>query len=220
MSYVYIIEFDGGLVKVGRTNNPKNRITAHAGNVRSVSGAKINKQWVSVKHSNYSENEANLINFCSSKFDKNEGAGREWFVGCNFESIVCYAECLHYSSDTAEKKTFDKEKTKSYLDGIFGSVEEKNDKKKLSLCYELAIKLELFIRESLWIGGEIFNADERNGLSQFVSVVAVYFYSGDPAEMLIDAVSQILLCGENEADGVHQLYFDACESIAKLWSEK
>jgi hypothetical protein len=69
-------------------------------------------------------------------------------------------------------------------------------------------------------GGEIFNADESSGLSPFVAVVAVYFYSGDPTEMLIDAVSQILLCGENEAGGVHQLYSDACESIANILGAK
>jgi hypothetical protein len=151
MSYVYIIEFDGGLVKVGRTNNPKNRIAAHAGNVRSVSGYKIINHWVSVKHSNYSENEANLINFCSAKFDKNEGSGREWFVGCDFDSIVSYAKCLHYSIETEEEKILDEVKTKAYLDRIYGSAEEKNDKQKLTICYECAIKLELFIRESLWV---------------------------------------------------------------------
>ena len=220
MSHIYIIEFSGGLFKVGRTNNPKNRIKAHTSAVRSVSGLQITNQWVSCAHSNHSENELNLIRFCAARFDQNEGSGREWFKGCKFDELVSYAEGLSYFIDSDEKKVIDEEKSKAYLDKIFGSLDDRLNQAKSQLSYECAIKLEGFIRDSLWVGGDIFAVDEKYGYSPFVVMVGAYFYSGNPVEMLIDSVSQILIDDKDQMHTTHDFYMEACSAVAKLWGEK
>lgn len=219
MSHIYVIEFSCGLIKVGKTRNPKSRISTHASTVRIVSGAEISREWVSIAHTNNSENELKLINFCSSKFGNGKSKGREWFNGCSFDEVVIYAEKLEYSQDFLEKNAADEESTRLFLDK-FGTVEQKNEQIKSSISYECAIKLENFIRDSLWVGGDLFEVNDKFGMSPFVIVVGAYFYGGDPVELLIEAMSQILMCDENQAATVNIFYREAYSSISKLWGDK
>lgn len=216
MSYVYAIKFSCGLVKVGRTHKPKERISTHASTVRNVSGSEIIKRWVSQPHTNNSENEEKLIRFCSSISDPARSSGREWFNGCNFDAVITYAETLNYSNDFVERKKINEETTNKYLDKMYGTVEQRNDIAKSELSYSCAKKLEDFIVDSLWIGGDIFKVDDKFGLSPFVVMVGAYFYSGNPVEMLIEAMSQILICDDEQISTTNDFYLDACSHVAKL----
>lgn len=220
MSFVYIIEFTCGLIKVGKSFNPKSRISSHQSSVRSISGSGISRHWISSAHTNYSENELILIKYCELKCDKATSKGREWFNGCSFDEIVCYAEGMSYLVDFDEKRIIDEEKSKACLDKIFGTADEKLSQAKAKLSYECAIKLEDFIRDSLWVGGDIFDNDEKTGCSHFVTIVGAYFYSGDPIDLLIEATSQILMCESCQMQTTHDFYMDAARALAKLWGEK
>lgn len=215
MSHIYVIEFSCGLIKVGKTYNPKNRISTHASTVRNVYGSEISREWVSIPHTNSSENELKVINFCSSMCSNDNSKGREWFKGCSFDDVVLYAENLKYSTDFVEKKAVDEQSIRLFLDK-FGTIDQKNDRLKSLLSYECAISLECFIRDSLWVGGDIFKVDDKFGLSPFVVMVGAYFYSGNPVEMLIEAMSQILICDDDQIRTTNDFYLEACSSVAKL----
>jgi hypothetical protein len=61
--YIYIIEFESGAIKVGMTTNFNQRLKTHRTTLGRVSP--VLRFWVSVLHSNYLENEKELIEFIS-----------------------------------------------------------------------------------------------------------------------------------------------------------
>ena len=58
--YVYVLEFSTGIVKVGKTRNPRARIATHIEDARKF-GASIKCLWLSVQHENYSDNERAVL---------------------------------------------------------------------------------------------------------------------------------------------------------------
>lgn len=82
---VYVIGFSNGLVKVGKSINPNNRLNAHRLTLGCV--ADIVDTWVSGYHLNYSENESLLI----SKLNNNKSEIGNY----DFKEIVSFAKTLN-----------------------------------------------------------------------------------------------------------------------------
>ena len=62
--YVYVLEFTSGLVKPGRTQDPRSRLGDHAKSAR-LFGAELADWWVSPLHDGWKGNEESLIAFAS-----------------------------------------------------------------------------------------------------------------------------------------------------------
>lgn len=58
--YVYVLEFSTGIVKVGKTRNPRACIATHVDDARKF-GATVDQLWLSEWHENYSDNERALL---------------------------------------------------------------------------------------------------------------------------------------------------------------
>lgn len=58
--YVYVLEFSTGIVKIGKTRNPRARIATHVEDAKKF-GATVDQLWLSEWHENYSDNEQALL---------------------------------------------------------------------------------------------------------------------------------------------------------------
>lgn len=96
-TFVYVLQFSSGVVKVGYTANPAQRLKQHADTAQQH-GGDITKHWVSQPHAQANENERRLIAFCADRAPRvtgNEKAG-EYFTGLDFEEVLAYAKSLPY----------------------------------------------------------------------------------------------------------------------------
>jgi hypothetical protein len=203
MSHVYVIEFDGGLIKVGRTSYPDQRIKTHESTVCNFTKKKIVNKWISSKHGNAKENELKMISFCSSTGEST--GSREWFKGVSFFDVVAFSESLIFD------KSMERDPRRYYeVSAKFAHAEIEMEA--VSRAYSCAIKLESYIVDSLWIGGDIFQKTD-SGHSTFCAVLAAYFLSGDPIELLIDAVEGISVHPEDQVGVVHRLYSQALSYV-------
>lgn len=95
-SYVYVLEFSNGTVKVGYTKNPRQRLT---GLVKESAryGQTMTRHWVSVPHWNAWENEKVLIEFCASRFSEviDSGSG-EYFAEGDFDDVINFSNTLNF----------------------------------------------------------------------------------------------------------------------------
>lgn len=92
--YVYVVAFDSDLVKVGRSRNPKRRLSEHEKGA-AVHGASITNSWVSPPHVNYGDNEALLIDFCAAR---TTALGVEYFRGVDFDEVAQFAASLTFDN--------------------------------------------------------------------------------------------------------------------------
>ena len=100
--YIYIFGFSNGMVKVGLSkNSPEKRIKSHE-MIMSLSGAKITKSFISIKHLEYKENESNLIEFIRNNGEV-AGSGREWSK-ISFINVSEFMNTLKVTPVNAELK--------------------------------------------------------------------------------------------------------------------
>jgi hypothetical protein len=88
--HIYVIGFDSGTVKVGRTINPKQRLATHA-RIARVHGVTVRDSWTSDRHLGADETERQLIAFCcrwGSQIDA------EYFRDIAFENARAFAQLL------------------------------------------------------------------------------------------------------------------------------
>lgn len=99
--HVYVIEFSSGLVKVGMTASPKERMRQHESLAR-IHDVAIGQHWVSEPHAGARANEKRLIDFCrTSPGATNVG---EFFKGVEFLRVRDFAESLSYERATQEEE--------------------------------------------------------------------------------------------------------------------
>jgi hypothetical protein len=89
--HIYVIEFGSGTVKVGKTANPKNRLSQHEGAARMM-GTEVISSWFSSRHRGWSENEDHLISFCLKRYG-DPVVGRETFRAPASE-VIRFAQSL------------------------------------------------------------------------------------------------------------------------------
>lgn len=95
--YVYVLSFDCGRVKVGRTIDPWTRVDELSRRARRR-GATVLSGWVSVPHLGMAQTEDTLLSWCRS-----EAAAEpenEYFTGLTFNQVVQQALSLRYPDYT------------------------------------------------------------------------------------------------------------------------
>ena len=90
--YIYVLCYDDGLVKVGRTRDARSRVTGHA-TTGKVFGRQLADWWVSPPHDGWRENEKALIGFAA---DLGAPVAAEYFPGIGFDDIVARAKTLTF----------------------------------------------------------------------------------------------------------------------------
>lgn len=86
---LYVILFDNGVIKVGKSYNASFRVRRHKLEAHKY-GVGISKH-ICIKNNNISERD--LINFC--KQNGNSHAGNEYFTGVSFTSIINFVSSYH-----------------------------------------------------------------------------------------------------------------------------
>ncbi len=89
---IYIIENDGGYIKIGVSENVEKRLESLSGS--NGGGHKIVRVWVSPKTWLYT-----MEHVLQDKFSNNRIKGTEWFAGIRFEGVVQKAEELFSSKE-------------------------------------------------------------------------------------------------------------------------
>lgn len=99
-AHVYVIEFSTGVVKVGRSNDPRSRLGKHHADAQ-LHGHRIVRCWLSALHLNDVENENALIAYgrhcCTSSMRS------EYFLGLPFDRVTEFAESLAFNPVTREE---------------------------------------------------------------------------------------------------------------------
>lgn len=90
IGYIYVIKFDTGAIKVGRTSRPSKRISEHDRACRPF-GVEIEDVWISQPHDGYMNSERILIAACSKIVTPIK---KEYFRGVDFAVVVDIAREL------------------------------------------------------------------------------------------------------------------------------
>ncbi|MEU2789063.1 hypothetical protein [Streptomyces sp. NPDC007100] len=94
--HVYVVSFESGLIKVGRSKSPTDRLRKY----RQEGVIHVNpvaESWVSPLHAKWSDNEEQLIRFCEANGTMaSNGYRGEYFTGLSFEQVRSYAEGLPF----------------------------------------------------------------------------------------------------------------------------
>lgn len=88
--YLYVIRFETGVVKVGRTNHPSRRIGEHRRDAFAYNVV-MTDVWVSEEHLGHLTNEVELITYAHSTAGRMR---REYFHGADFRGLAEYAHAL------------------------------------------------------------------------------------------------------------------------------
>ncbi|MFD5566675.1 GntR family transcriptional regulator [Streptomyces cadmiisoli] len=92
-SYVYALKFNVGIVKVGLTGSPSQRIRSYVTYLLPF-GISIEDRWFSEPHGQAEDNEAMLLSFCRAR--ASEVTNREYFAGVDFGELKDFASTLPY----------------------------------------------------------------------------------------------------------------------------
>ena len=129
---LYIVEFDSGVIKVGKGVNPKSRIKSHEATGK-IAGWKIKREFkiecVGLAHCP----EIMLINFAASK--SSEIRCREWFLGVDFDQLV------EKATEFSKLETKKNREKKGGLAGVFKNLFFMNESKGFDQCLEIAEQL-------------------------------------------------------------------------------
>jgi hypothetical protein len=85
--YLYVIQFNDHVVKVGRSINVVHRIRQHRCEARKI-GARVQKIWISFPYMSNAD-EAKLIAFCKARYPLIQGF--EYFLTDEFDTVTDYA---------------------------------------------------------------------------------------------------------------------------------
>jgi hypothetical protein len=91
---LYVLEFDSGMVKVGRSATPQSRSRDHVRHVRRYTGGGLVRGWLSVAHSNVVDTEQALIR--QGRGWATSVEGNEYLFGASFTKLVRFASSLTY----------------------------------------------------------------------------------------------------------------------------
>lgn len=101
-SFIYVVLFDNGMVKVGKTKNPEKRIGQHADRVGCL-GVSIDKTFVSDGFNGAgwaNSKERSAIAWCIKNGGKRFGS--EWFSGIVFSDLCDFVKDICSSNFTSE----------------------------------------------------------------------------------------------------------------------
>lgn len=99
MQYLYVCHFSNGHIKVGRSIDPKARISAHADRVACM-GVELVEHHIAECAGHSAPAELALIDRCAQSATKRNKS--EWFEGLDFPSVCEW--CAEFSSISAENQ--------------------------------------------------------------------------------------------------------------------
>jgi hypothetical protein len=97
MGYLYLLELSDGVVKVGVTHSPEQRLETHR-HALEKGGRAIFRRWLSPSHWNFRSNETDMIHALTVLASRGVD-GREWFAGVPMDVAVGMAMTLDFKSD-------------------------------------------------------------------------------------------------------------------------
>ncbi|MFI7330668.1 GntR family transcriptional regulator [Micromonospora aurantiaca (nom. illeg.)] len=89
--YIYVLEFSNGVIKVGSTKNPRQRLQVHVKDFQ-LSGATLDRYWLSEPFPEYLVAESKLIEYGTAESES--VIRKEYFTGLVFGEVVAAAEEL------------------------------------------------------------------------------------------------------------------------------
>ncbi len=116
-AHLYLIEFSTGVVKVGRTISPKERLATHTRSAR-IHGVDVLRSWVSERHHGCVGTERQLIDLCGRLGARVEA---EYFRGVPFDKVQMFALLLAgcaASKHALGVRTEEDRKRRAYLDRL------------------------------------------------------------------------------------------------------
>jgi hypothetical protein len=87
--HVYVVEFTSGVVKVGKSTRPTDRLASHA-KYAQIHGGDIRQSWISERHHGCSDTERKLIDLCKMRGEV--VFGKEYFRGISFRAARDFAD--------------------------------------------------------------------------------------------------------------------------------
>lgn len=112
LGYVYVLEFDTGVIKVGKAVDARQRLTSHRSNAEAM-GRRVVAAWVSRAHGNYAENERVLIDACASRASKVIRA--EYFAGVGIAEARRVARGLPFEPRNSRREQHDKARGEAFV---------------------------------------------------------------------------------------------------------
>lgn len=100
--YVYALKFNVGIVKVGLTASPRQRIRSYVTYLAPF-GISIADRWISEPHAAAKGNEAMLLKYCRTQ--ASEVTNREYFTGVDFDDLTSFAVLLPFVALTSPAAT-------------------------------------------------------------------------------------------------------------------
>ncbi|MER6492756.1 GntR family transcriptional regulator [Streptomyces griseorubiginosus] len=97
-SFIYVVHFDGGVIKVGFTARPAQRIQRYRSSL-SPFGITIADLWLSAPHKQAEDSEKLLLSFCRAQSGQDDRG--EYFSGIDFAQVVAFAGTLAYGTRQA-----------------------------------------------------------------------------------------------------------------------
>lgn len=179
---IYVIQFDSGRIKVGLTRNFEKRLQQHSGAARAFDET-VARHWSSDVHTQASDNELSLIEFCSKR---GRQCAREWFMGVLFEDVVEHAKQLPmYLDEVAIRASRDKQnslwrgltlvETERGQESMYDSYLLESAMKIARECFEM-------VRENDVDDPMFEPLEDMNGLSLFQGFVAFHLWGKSSAE--------------------------------------
>lgn len=92
-SYIYVVHFNVGVIKIGFTRTPGERISRYRSSL-SPFGITIADLWFSAPHGHAEDNERLLLSFCRARAEQAHGG--EYFTGIGYGQVVAFADTLPY----------------------------------------------------------------------------------------------------------------------------
>lgn len=199
IEFLYVVEFDSGVVKVGRGQKAEIRIKS-AECIGAIAGWVKTNEFSILCLGRARKAEAELIAFAASI--SSERRAKEWFVGADFIRLTNAASefaSKDYGDDYFGKKQDFFDCFKRWVAGG-GASKERVDQEKLNRCIQMAGELHEIVSD---FGGVTLLDDDYgfNGYGVgYKAAYALYFYLTDD----IDALHQ---CRKNDVQG--QINMDA-----------
>lgn len=114
--HIYLIEYQDGSVKVGRTANPRSRVGSHWSDARKFNH-QVTRVWVSKAHANHIANEKEAIMICNEFGDQK--SGKEYFSGEDlFDTVLPRLESLEFKEGGSENQDGISAFAKAYMEEI------------------------------------------------------------------------------------------------------
>lgn len=112
LGFVYLLEFDTGVIKVGKAVDPRRRLQAHKSSAEAM-GRRLVAAWVSRPHGNYAANERALI--ASFTHRSSQVIRAEYFVGVGITEARRIAQALPFEPRNHRQEAHDKARAEALM---------------------------------------------------------------------------------------------------------